>query len=272
MNSPLYHIQRQEGIAADNAALTLIIQLDTNALFYVLMEDDNLVELKYFRLETEDQNSYLLELETVLDEGLGNTLGLRKLVIILNWPDSSLVPNKFYSPDTNREIIELMHGDLQKGTILSEEVHEWCLHNVYRIPSELHDLIQQRFPTAPIWHFNTPWLQSCVGVEACLRMIVLPGQILILLIEEGKLLISQRFPYETDHDIYFYLLDLMEKLKLEKVNTKLEVSGFILTDSSLLANLKAWFPLMTLSASRHPTGQFPAHFFSPLLNLAKCVS
>ncbi|MEO6916757.1 MAG: DUF3822 family protein [Chitinophagaceae bacterium] len=271
MINPLYHIQKPEGTEDLIADCTLILQVDTNALFYVLIYNDKLVELKYFRLETDDQDSFMMELETVLQESLGNTSDLKKLVIIFNFPDNSLVPKQFYSPEINREIIELVHGDLQKGTILSEEVKDWNLHNVYRIPSEVYELIRNKFPTDGIWHFTTPWLHSLAGGEEGLKLIVFPGYIMIHLTRDGKLLISQRFPYETDDDIYFYLLNLLDKFRVEAASTPLEVSGFILGDSSLLTNLRNYFPLMKLSTSKHVTGQFPAHFFSSILNVATCV-
>ena len=70
-----------------------------------------------------------------------------------NFPESQLVPDQSFNLDINRDIIELAHGTVAKGLILSEKIPRHPAYNVYRVAPDVHSLFQQRFTAGKYWHY-----------------------------------------------------------------------------------------------------------------------
>ncbi len=53
-------------------------------------------------------------------------------------------------------------ANARKGLLLNDKVQGWDLYNIYRIPREVHSLLQQKFSAGKYWHYNTLLLS---GIE-----------------------------------------------------------------------------------------------------------
>lgn len=271
MTNPHYHIKSSETLSGDSAP-DISIQIDTNGLTVLHLANNVPVELQYYRIEAATGEQYFSELRELLSEVAKGAVK----TVLLNTPESSLMPEELYSPEAAEEITNLLHGDLRKGKISTDHIPQWKVQNIYRLPAELHDMLQQLMPQAEIKHFNSLWL-GCLSQNSgnSLHLVIHPSHFLATVIKESKLQIIQRFVYESDEDLLFFLLSLCRELSLDPATLAVSVSGFILEDSSLYASLIRAFPAIEfwkLTSSINTASQFPQHFFSPILNLPKCVS
>ena len=113
----------------------LLVEVNLNSFTYVLLNQRNMSPLvvKYFQLE---HSKGVLLTDTLQEIFSSDNLLQRPVkdtVLIYNFPESSLIPEAIFAMDTNREIMDILHGNLQKGLILTEKIPWWELFNVYRI-------------------------------------------------------------------------------------------------------------------------------------------
>src|SRR5579872_3496903 len=162
MLKPAFTIEAAD--ISDEALLQsrLLIEVNANAFTYVLLNQRNMSPLvvKYFQLEHSKEIPLsevyrdLLESEYLLSRPVNETL------LVYNFAESSLIPEPVFTMDTNREIIDTLHGNLQKGLILTEKIPWWELFNVYRVAPDLHTLLQHSFTSGKYWHYYSLLLKS----------------------------------------------------------------------------------------------------------------
>src|SRR6202030_1829347 len=132
------------------------------------------------------------------DDFVGNMSG--ETFLVYNFPESNLVPEKFFRMDLNKQLTDLVYGDLEKELILSEKIPWWELHNVYRIPADVHILLQQRFTSGRYWHFYSLLLKSHKMFTAkeeaeFLKAIFYSDKMVVIVLKYGQLQLIQTFPY-----------------------------------------------------------------------------
>jgi len=73
----------------------------------------------------------------------------------------------------------MMHGDLNRGVILSEKIAGCSQYNVFRVPSDIHSLFQQHFTRGKYWHYYSLWMECRLKQngqrENSLSVIFYPG-------------------------------------------------------------------------------------------------
>ena len=162
MNKPAFQIEATDISDEELLQCRLLVEVNPNAFTYVLLNQRNLSPLvvKYFQLETGKDTPLVETLREIMqgDHLLGRPV--KETLLVYNFPESSLVPEAVFTMDTNREIIDTLHGNLQKGLILTEKIPWWELFNVYRISVDLHHLLQQSFSAGKYWHYYSLMLKS----------------------------------------------------------------------------------------------------------------
>lgn len=205
---------------------------------------------------------------------------IRDAAVIYNYSDSSLLPEKFFHIELNKPLTDLSYGTVKRGLVLSEKVHGWALYNVYRIPRDVHELMQNKFSAGKYWHSNSLLLAGTNKSE-------LGGPVIHLMIYEDKFTVSfftdhrlqlmQTFPYETPEDVSYYLLAICNQFNVAQEKMKLKLSGLVDEDSALYQEILKYFLHVTWEnvpdsiAADIITAAHPRHYFSPLLRMTVCV-
>jgi len=201
---------------------------------------------------------------------------------VYNFPESSLVPEAVFTMDTNREIIDTLHGNLQKGLILTEKIPWWELFNVYRISVDLHHLLQQSFSAGKYWHYYSLMLKSFKMFDStdpadCIKVIFYSDKMVALVIRQGKVQLAQTFLYHDTKDVAYHLLNCCQLLGLEQEKVRLLVGGLIDKQSSLSTELHKYFlriDFEEIDESIKVTDELkelPLHYFSSILKMAVCA-
>ncbi len=73
--------------------------------------------------------------------------------LVYNFPESNLIPEKFFGSDMTRPVTDLIYGDLSNDLVLDEKIPWFEFHNVYRVPVRIHFLMKEKFPNGRFWHF-----------------------------------------------------------------------------------------------------------------------
>jgi len=260
----------------------LIMEVGQHIFSYaVLNGSKRLLRLRFHELDAPNGRELreMLEEIVVNDEVLKENM--KESVVIYNFPESHLVPEKYFNINMTAGLVELMHGDLNKGVILSEKISGYSQYNVFRVPSDIHGMFQRHFTRGKYWHYYSLWMecrQKQNGQrEDGLSVIFYPRRILVALTGDGEIQLFQSFEYEAADDVAYYLLNICRQFGREPETISLRMSGMIDESSTLhneilkyfgQAELESFAPAKAVTALQ----EYPSHFFSPLLKLATCVS
>ncbi len=238
--------------------------------------------VKYFQLEHGKDHPLTETLRDIFESDPLLRRPVKETLLVYNFPESSLIPEPVFAMDSNREIIDTLHGNLQKGLILTEKIPWWELFNVYRISQDLHQLLQQTFTAGKYWHYYSLLLKSYKMFDSndredCIKVIFYADKMVALVVRNGKVHLVQTFLYQDTKDIAYHLLNCCQQLELNQEEVKLLVGGLIDRQSELSAELHKYFlhiQFEGIDESIKVTDELkelPLHYFSSILKMAVCA-
>jgi len=284
MLKPAFTIEASGISAEDLLQCRLLVEVTPNAFTYVLLNQRNMSPLvvKYFQLEQNKENPLTDLLREIVEGDELLKKPVKETLLVYNFPESSLIPEAVFTMDTNREVIDTLHGNLQKGLILTEKIPWWELFNVYRISPELHNLLQQNFSAGKYWHYYSLLLKSykmfdSSEKEDCIKVIFYSDKMVALVIRQGKPVLTQTFLYHDTKDVAYHLLNCCQQLGLNQEEVRLLVGGLIDRQSALSTELHKYFlkiQFEEIDESIKVTDELkelPLHYFSSILKMAVCA-
>jgi hypothetical protein len=197
--------------------------------------------------------------------------------LCLNFKESILVPEQYFTEASRTDMLELMYGPETDVVVHSEKISDTGMVNVYRVPTAIMAVLQDRFPGAVSFH-STSLQLVCARLTDSLTCIVTHNSIKVIAYKAGELQIVQQFPYNTSADVVYHLLNTCHQYGMAANDTKVILSGMIDERSNLYNEIYKYFlhtGFETLPADislAAGIGQYPAHFFSHLISLAVCAS
>lgn len=234
------------------------------------------------RCETGDSR---LELLTVFEISGHDTASLEMLraairdicqdqhprLVVLDSPHI-IVPAGISLPEA-RQALELKAGPLDICTVSRDTLADWQLDIHFAIPSFLYNWISLTWPGARLLHKQTATLRNCEAAspEGCLMMDLAPGTMDLLLVRQSRVLLSERYQYETPADLIYQLVAVTESFGLDRQFCPLRVTGLIEKQSALYTELYQYFAALELRDNPWSSGEYPAHFFTALQDASLCV-
>lgn len=284
MLKPAFQIEVSEISDSDLLQSRLLVEVSPSSFTYVLLNQRNMspMAVKYFQLDHGKDRPLTEALREIMDGDALLKRPVKETLLIYNFPESSLVPEPLFSTDTNKEIIDTLHGNLNKGLILTEKIPWWELFNIYRISPDIHQLLQQQFTAGKYWHYYSLLLKSYKmfdGTEEvdCLKVIFYTDKMVVLIIRQGKVHLMQTFHYQDAKDVAYHLLNCCHLLGISQEKVKLLVGGLIDRQSTLSTELYKYFLQITyeeIDESIKVTDELkelPLHYFSSILKMAVCA-
>jgi hypothetical protein len=221
-------------------------------------------------------------LKEIIDEDDLFRREISDFIMIYNFEESSLIPDIYFGAEMNKELIELFHGNLEKGFLFSEKIPWWDIHNVYRVPAGIHNLLREEFANARHWHVYSLLLKSYRMFQSderqdLLKVIFSEDNIIALVFKKGQLQLIQSFIYREANDVIYYLLNCCKQYALNTGDLHLEVSGLIERHSLLFREASKYFVNISFEAIgdnvkvTEELSEYPIHYFSSLLKMSICV-
>lgn len=262
----------------------LLVEVSRNAFTYVLMNQRNMSPLvvKYFQIEQSKDHPMIEVLREIMEEEELLRRKVKETLVVYNFPECSLIPESLFTTDGGGAIIDTLHGNLQKGLILTEKIPWWELFTVYRISPDLHHLLQENFSAGKYWHYYSLMLKSYkmfdwADKEDCLKVIFYADKMVVLAIRQGRIQLVQTFLYQDTRDVAYYLLNCCRQLGLNQDGVRLLVGGLIDRQSTLSSELFKYFVHVhfeEIDESIKVTDELkelPLHYFSSILKMAVCA-
>lgn len=205
----------------------------------------------------------------------------KEAAVVYNYADSNLLPEKYFNIDIARPITELVHGDAQKGLLLSEKVQGWEMYNIYRVPRDVHTLFQQKFAAGKYWHFYSLLMVSLKKEDgfdgALLHTVFYADKFITAVLKEGRLQLLQSYEYQTPDDVSYYLLSICRQFGIEPAGLTIQAAGLLDGQSNLYTELMKYFSGVQWDSlpgnfrQEELLSEYPPHYFSPVMKLVLCV-
>ena len=200
-----------------------------------------------------------------------------KVLVSYDHPQSVLVPLQHYKYEDAQLLLQAMYGVNGRSTIVSESVSEWQMYNMYAVPQGVHDRVNRKYPSGRYWHNYTLGIKNIKDAAASGRLWIdfRTEDFTLIAAKENKLLLAQTFLYSTPDDVIYYLLKLCQQFSLSQQEVKLVLSGLIEKESALYKELHQYFLNVEFRDADWiitDNNEYPAHYFTSLNDLSRCVS
>ena len=282
---PDFDIHNEDPAAEDASQCRLLIEVGPDSLIFVLLNVRGMrpVAIRVYQWPHLTSNDAESTLRSILEaDPILNDFKPHEIFLVYNFPESNLVPEKYFSADIRRPVTDLIYGNLNSDMVLDEKVPWFEFHNVYRIPSGVHYLMQEKFPAARFWHFYSLQLKcykmfTAKEEAAYIKAFFYPDKMIVMAFKSGQLQVIQHFTYQDSKDVVYHLLNCCTQLDLDRQELVLEISGMIEKNSALYEDLELYFLSIRFDGMEDSIRktdeliQFPNHFFASLLKMSICV-
>jgi hypothetical protein len=259
----------------------LLIEVGEKMFSYVIYnkEQRRFIGLRQYNLDYTPGKTMLENLLEIITNDDLLQIQFKDAFVIYNYTDSSFLPEKVFHIELNQPVTEIIYGNARKGLMLSEKVIGWRMYNIYRVPREIHALLQRKFASGNYWHYYTLLLNEGEpqSDEQVIKMVMRTDQFLVAVFKGTSIQLMQSYSYQTPDDVSYYLLAICNRFGISQEKVTLIVAGLLDEQSRLYQELLKYF--LQVQWDRLPDtvkldaafADFPAHYFSPLLKMALCV-
>lgn len=260
----------------------LLMEVGDRVFSYILYnkQQQKFMGLRQYTLDFLPGKAPMEALQEILEGDELLQYHYREAFVVYHYMDSNLLPEKYFHIELNKPVTELVFGNAHKGLLLSEKIPGWNVYNIYRIPREAHSLMQKKFAAGKYWHYYTIMLSGIEKQESgdgVIKVIIASDRFLAMVFKNNALQLMQTYHYDTPDDVSYHLLAICQQCNLSNETVQLKISG-LLDEQSILykecfkyfLNIQ-WEGVQGKSTTQEEFEAWPAHYFSPLMNMALCV-
>lgn len=265
----LFTIENQNGAPVQPV---LSLRLGNHHLGYSITNPGGevLYSLGYFQTEHTDTEA----LETLLEQTPALKEPFYSVQVSWDFTGNALLSSVGHQPESSGSMLKALYGSNGQEAVITENITDWQLFNVYAVPADLLHKVQQQYPSAQSRHQFSLAMKEVIAATDAGNVYVdfRPDEFSVVIVKESKLLLAQTYYYTTPEDVLYYLLKCCAYLDLSQQESQLQVSGLIDSDSALYKELNQYFLNIEFRESAWQRTDFPAHFFTTLNDLARCAS
>ncbi len=252
--------------------------------FHVALTISNLSGdlVSHFDLYTAKQKIDAAFLQSVLTSEKLEGVQFSEVIFVHNQKEMVLVPSSLYKQELDAVLMDTIHGDLMAYSIAVDDVHQWELHNVFGLSTEMLELVLHQYPQARQVQYMSACLKGIFrtlteDVNQWIKLYVLPSCINLVVLKGEQLQIAKSFYYETPEDIIYHLLNVVDKYDLDVSQVTVEVSGLLDLSSATWKELGKYFLNISMEKCPSFSGEnatntdLPSHYFTPFLLVPRCV-
>ena len=195
--------------------------------------------------------------------------------VFYNFKASLFVPQKYYNPALNEQMIDLIHGEGFEEQINVDTIKEYEMLNLYRVPNNVINYFKLNFPEAKFYHSTSHQIKKSAEGNV-IRCLVFYDSIKLILQNNSALIFTQQYPIKSPENVVYHLLNCCKQHEIEPTEINLNITGMISTDSSLYEHIYNYFLNVTLEeydnqfSFNEALDEFPKHFFTHLTELTQC--
>ena len=209
----------------------LFVLIGTNRLYYFISNNNQVVIQESISLDTES-------LEVVLKRNFTLNNDFKQVKVGFFTPYSTLVPNILYQESASTTYLENSFRVPHQHYLLTDNINCIQCQNIYLVPVELYNILQQKFPNVTFFNVSTTLLssfhkESLQFDEPSVFINIYGNFFQASVFEKGKLLLSNTYEFMKTKDFVYFTLLIFNQLELNVEQTKLFISGELMKSSEI---------------------------------------
>lgn len=227
---------------AKSSLYNITIQCALDGFCFVVHhhEENKIIDIELYQTsETADENTILEALEKAFfKKGLYGK-SFRSLRFLMANRYYTLVPDKLFDEAQCESYLRFNHLLPARYTVLHEPVPSAQAVTVFAMPQHQTDSIRKIWPEATIAHQASLFLQAVLQEEPYESDIngyvnVNSRSFDLALIQEGRIVFFNNFPFRTKDDFIYYLMFTLEQQGLADQDIPIHFTGLITNQSEII--------------------------------------
>ena len=228
-------------------------------------------------------DQYLQWVEKIISQHILLKEDFNKVSVLVGGNKYTLMPPPLFNPENARKYLAFNHPLSQEDEVRFDEIHAPESVLIYGFAGSINSWINHHYPDATIFHQCSPLLRSMhiqnkSGNHIATVMANIRSDILDIIAFKGASLhLCNSFSYFTDTDLLYYLLFVMEQLKINTDEASLLLCGAVDENSGLFNLLKTYvrFAGIVPETQAYPyppsfNSDLLQHRYHDLLNISLC--
>jgi len=195
---------------------------------------------------------------------------------------ASLIPGPLYDR-TEKVLFDKFLGQSENEQVhLEKYIQELDAYLFFSLPETIYNMSLNQLDSPKFFHQAIPMIENALvagkGKSGNNRVYaqIHPDFMDVIVIQDGKLLLYNSFPYKNEKDMEFYILYLYDQFQLPTQQTTLELSGLTNERSEFFILLKNYIRVIVFQefnrsfSYSYTFNELPQHHFSNLINLFRC--
>jgi hypothetical protein len=185
--------------------------------------------------------------------------------VYYNFEEALMMPLGKLSATASEEYLNLIYGNADKSLIKYDLFQgSTPFVTVYRIKQAVLDLLNRNFLLFTAQHLYTNILNDVMSRQNLpsifLKLIIHCHHAILVFVKDGQLQLIQNFQYQSQDDLLYYSINVVQQSGLSALETQLEISGLIDLLPYFEDQLKQSFGIITYD--HVPLDSIPAAGFS----------
>lgn len=253
----------------------LLLKITADSFSYAVI-DKHSRQLKavFDQQECEDTAA---ELASALRRDSYLSLPYREIKVSVYTPNTIAIPNNLFNRNELNSYANFF-AEASSANLYTRPFAKFGFTSVFNLEQFIEETLDKSLASAARYEHHTPLLalgSSAEGTSLLLDFTV--GSFNVLLLENRKMIFQNTFEIDNPEEFNYYLLLLIQELKLSPSSSAVLLSGVIHQDDAYYNCLSKYFG--DLRFNLPPADQFdhtilddmPAHYYSSLLALDLCV-
>ncbi len=210
------------------------------------------------------------QIERLCNDHAWLTSGFKRADAVVTSEKFTFVPAPLFDSSAAKEYLAFNAPVDEKDVVRNDVLRQADARNVYAIDSRLEKVLLKISSSIRIRHHLSPLTEKILAASKNkntkhIHAHVRQGQFDVVISENGKLLLSNVYTYQSPEDFIYFLLFAAEQLKLNPESFDLEISGEVEEKSALTAMVNKYVRNVKFAErqdGRYSEGfnQFPKHY------------
>ena len=270
---------------ADSENYKLSIQLSPDGFSFCIFNE---AQNKFLSIESnalrnvKNIDNFCILFEDVFQNHQWLNLSYKRVNILFESSKSTLIPTPLFDAKETENYTKFNFTFSDDQKIRTDKLVNVDAYKLYAVPKQLIDLLQRLYPGYHLFSHAGVLIESLLILNKNLPahkrcyVNVRNSYIDIVITEGGKLLYYNAFNFKTKEDFIYYLIFVLDQLKLNPEEIELVLSGFIDKNSKLFEMVYKYvrnitFPPLTDSFNySYIFNDIQTHHYFNLINLYLC--
>lgn len=210
---------------------------------------------------------------------------VNEVYVVIAEKKSTIVPDAFFDESRINELYFLNFPREENKIIRYSKLEKCDNYIVFSVDKDLFNSIDALFPKCQIFsqshsfvekHFTANKLSENPESQKVF-IHVFHDFFEILVIEKSSVKFFNTYAFKTNNDLFYYIINVFEQLKISPDNSSVVFSGFIETDNVTVLNLRKFVSQVYFESQNMEFKYFykfqetAPHYFYNFLNIVTCV-